>query len=296
MKRIIIALSAALLTAFFPGRAQAQFGLFPSSDVKSLGMGGVEMTTLSGSDVIYNNAALSAFGRSGAQFSALYYGNKENYYALTGAARVGRNTLLVGWRYYSFEMAGHDMSLDFGYARQLNDKWSVGATAHYMRLDNFVTPRSPIQALSVDLSAAYVLPLENIGVASSLRAGARLGNLGAYFNQSGMTLPMNLTVGAAFDTYLSDAHQITVAADVGYLFTPASMRSVQMSLGAEYNLMQMIKLRAGYHANSLDANLNYGSIGAGLQFLWMRFEFAYLFPKHGSPLRSTYGFTFGLVF
>lgn len=58
---------------------------------------------------------------------------------------------------------------------------------------------------------------------------------------------MDFTVGAALDTFLTDAHEITVGTDLGYYFSPSAVRGFQMSLGAEYNLMQLVQLRTGYH-------------------------------------------------
>ncbi|MFR8225338.1 MAG: hypothetical protein ACLU9X_13560 [Alistipes shahii] len=54
---------------------------------------------------------------------------------------------------------------------------------------------------------------------------------------------MDFTVGAALDTFLTDAHEITVGTDLGYYFSPSAVRGFQMSLGVEYNLMQLVQLR-----------------------------------------------------
>ena len=124
-------------------------------------------------------------------------------------------------------------------------------------------PDISADALAVDLSAAWQRPLENVGSYSTLRAGAKLGNLGGYLRDTEYTLPMDFTVGAALDTFLTDAHEITVGTDLGYYFSPSAVRGFQMSLGAEYNL---------------------------------RLDFAYLFAKKHSLLRNTYSISFGLEF
>ena len=134
----------------------------------------------------------------------------------------------------------------------------------------------------MDLSAAYQLPLENVGSYSTLRAGAKLGNLGGYVHDTDYTLPMDFTVGAALDTFLTDAHEITVGTDLGYYFSPSSVRGFQMSVGAEYNLMQLVQLRTGYH---------YGE-----RRDYLRLDFAYLFAKKHTLLRNTYSISFGLDF
>ncbi|MFQ9212031.1 MAG: PorV/PorQ family protein, partial [Alistipes finegoldii] len=140
-------------------------------------------------------------------------------------------------------------------------------------------------------------PLENVGSYSTLRAGAKLGNLGGYLKDTPYTLPMDLTAGVALDTFLSDVHEITVGTDLGYYFSPSKVRGFQMSVGAEYNLMQLIQLRAGYHyGERRDYYPSYGSVGAGVRFLHLRLDFAYLIAKKQTLLHNTYSISFGLDF
>ena len=106
-------------------------------------------------------------------------------------------------------------------------------------------PDVSADALAADLSVAYQLPLENIGSYSSLRAGAKLANLGSYLNRTDYILPMDLTAGVALDTFLTDAHEITVGADWGYYFLPKEVRGFQMAVGAEYNLPVYRKITFG---------------------------------------------------
>ena len=209
-------------------------------------MGGVAMTTLSGSHAIYNNSATAIFSQMPSQVSSSYYGQGEfDYYAVTGFCRFDNvNLAQIGWRQYLRERGNNDMAVDLGYSRRLGDRWAVGIVGRYMHLKR---PDDTADALAVDLSAAWSMPLENVGSYSTLRVGGKLGNLGGYLGKTDYTLPMDLTAGVALDTFLSDAHEITVGADWGYYFSPARVRGFQMSVGAEYNLMQLIQLRAGYH-------------------------------------------------
>ena len=171
---------------------------------------------------------------------------------------------------------------------------AVGVVARYMHLKR---PETSADALAVDLSAAWSHPLENVGSYSTLRAGAKLGNLGGYLRDTEYTLPMDFTVGAALDTFLTDAHEITVGTDLGYYFSPSAVRGFQMSLGVEYNLMQLIQLRAGYHyGERRDYYPSYGSVGAGVRFLHLRLDFAYLIAKKQTLLHNTYSISFGLDF
>ncbi len=292
MKCLIVTLlaSAAVYTA------AAQDALLMSPDAKSLGMGGVTMTTLSGSHSIYNNSASAVFSPTPAQISSSYYAQDEfDYYTVTGFWRFDNvNVAQAGWREFRRDPRNRDMSVDLGYSRRLGERWAVGAVARY---SHFKRPDDKADALSVDLSAMYSLPLENIGAWSVLRAGARIGNLGGYLTASEYTLPMDISAGAALDTFLSDAHEVTIGADLGYYYTPSCVRGFQASVGAEYNLMQLFQLRAGYHYGEKRLYYpSYASIGAGVRFMHLRLDFAYLFAKRNTPLRDTFSISFGLDF
>ncbi|MEG1863824.1 MAG: PorV/PorQ family protein [Alistipes sp.] len=276
--------------------ASAQEATLPSLDAKSLSMGGVAMTTFSGSHAIYDNPALLAFSRTPTQISSSYYGQGDfDYYAVTGSYAINhQNFAQIGWRQYLRERGNNDMAVDLGYTRRINDKWAVGIVARYMHLKRY---KQTEDALSVDLSAAYTLPLENIGSYSSLRAGAKLRNLGGYLSDSKYTLPVNFTTGVALDTFLTDAHEITIGTDLGYYFAPSRVRGFQLSVGAEYNLMQLVQLRAGYHyGERKDYYPSYASIGAGVRILHLRLDFAYLFAKKNTLLHNTYSLSFGFDF
>lgn len=293
MKRLVILFATLAALQTYAQRIEATL---PSPDAKAIGMGGVMMTTLSGSHAIYNNSAMAVFSSMPSQISSSYYGQKNvDYYAVSGFCRFDNvNLAQIGWRQYLREHGNNDMAVDLGYSRRMGDKWSLGVVARYMHLKR---PEISADALAVDLSAAYQLPLENVGSFSTLRAGAKLGNLGGYIDDTNYTLPMDFTVGAALDTFLTDAHEVTVGADAGYYFTPSAVRGFQLSVGAEYNLMQLVQLRTGYHyGERRDYYPSYWTVGAGVRILHLRLDFAYLFAKKDTPLRNTYSISFGLDF
>ena len=293
MKRLVTLIAA---LAVFQTYAQRIEATLPSPDAKAIGMGGLMMTTLSGSHAIYNNSAMAVFSRMPSQISSSYYGQEDiDYYAVSGFCRFDNvNLAQIGWRQYLREHGNNDMAVDLGYSRRMGDNWALGIVARYMHLKR---PEISADALAVDLSAAYQLPLENVGSYSTLRAGAKLGNLGGYVHDTDYTLPMDFTVGAALDTFLTDAHEITVGTDLGYYFSPSSVRGFQMSVGAEYNLMQLVQLRTGYHyGERRDYYPSYWTVGAGVRILHLRLDFAYLFAKKHTLLRNTYSISFGLDF
>lgn len=292
MKQLAIALIAAMCAL----SAHAQEATLPTPDAKTLGMGGVTMTTLSGSHPIYGNASMAAFARTPIQVSSSYYGQgKFDYYAVSGNWRFDNaNLMQIGWRQYIRERGNNDIAVDLGYSRRIGEHWAIGVVGRFLHLRR---PDVSADALAVDLSAAWSLPLENLGAYSTLRAGAKLGNLGGYLSKSTYSLPMDFTAGAALDTFITDAHEVTIGADLGYYFVPAQVRGFQMSVGAEYNLMQLVQLRAGYHYGERASYYpSYASVGAGVRFLHLRLDLAYLFAKKSTLLHNTYSISFGLDF
>ena len=290
MKRMLTLL--AVLTALC-GRAQE--AVLPNPDAKSMAMGGVAMTTLSGSHAIYGNSATAVFSMMPSQISSSYYGQGDfDSYAVSGYWRFDVcNLVQAGWRQYLRERGNSDMAVDLGYSRRIGERWALGLVGRYVHLSR---PDGSADALAADVSAAYMLPLD-LGSYSTLRAGAKLGNLGGYLDGGGRSLPMDLTIGAALDTYLSDAHEITVGTDLGYYFSPGSVRGFQMAVGAEYNLMQLLQVRGGYHFGERRAYYpSHWSVGMGARFLHLRLDFAYLIADRDTPLHNTYSISFGLDF
>ncbi len=295
MKRLGLLLLAC--TAFLT--AQPQELPTMSLDAKSMAMGGVATTTLAASHAVFNNAASAPMSPMQAQLSASYLMLEEyNCYTVSGFCNIAsRNSLLAGWRQFRHAPGDNDMMIDLGYARRFGERWSLGIVARYTHLRR--PDVSNNDALAADLSALYLLPLEEVGYYSNLRFGAKLSNLGGWFNAplQGKMLPVGLTVGAAFDTFITDAHEITVAADLGGYFNPAHIRSFQGSVGAEYNLMQLVQFRCGYHYGGDTAySPNYGSFGAGIRFLHLRLDFAYLVAEKHSWAHNACSISFGFDF
>ncbi len=291
MKRLIFILAGCAAAV----AAEAQETAYISPDAKSMGMGGVVTTTLSASHALYNNAAGAAFSPVQMQLSTTYFTQKKyDYYVVSGFYNFdARNYLQAGWRLFRREKGNSDMKVDHVYARRIDERWSVGAVGRYTHLKR---PDGNDNGVAADLSAMYMLPLENIGHYSTLRAGAKLADLGGYFGDGDRKMPVNLTAGAAFDTFITDAHEVTVAADLGYYFNPSYVRGFQASVGAEYNLMQLLQIRGGYHYGEKSYYPSYASVGAGVRFLHLRLDFAYLFAEKDSYLRNTYSFSLGFDF
>ena len=118
MKRLVTLLAALAALQTYAQRIEATL---PSPDAKSLGMGGVMMTTLSGSHAIYNNSATAIFSHTPSQVSSSYYGQRSfDYYAVSGFCRFDNiNLVQAGWRQFLREHGNNDMAVDLGYARRI---------------------------------------------------------------------------------------------------------------------------------------------------------------------------------
>ena len=299
----LIATACALLATF---SLHAQEATLPTSDAKALAMGGLQMTTESTSHAIYNNAALAAFSRNPLLVSSSYYhqdyidsnGTKQTYnvYSVTGGYRVSPQSVIQGgWRQYLRGTNNRESIVDLSYSHAFNDKWALGVVGRYVHQKR--PDEKEIDAVAVDLSGAYIRPIENFGAYTTLRTGFKISNLGTYLDDTDYTLPMNATVGTALDTYITDEHEFTLGVDMSYYFYPKTVRGYMMSVGLEYNFMQLIQLRGGYHYGERDSYYpSYGSAGVGIRFLHLRLDFAYLFAKKGTPFRDTYSLSFGLDF
>ena len=113
MKRLVTLLAALAALQTYAQRIEATL---PSPDAKSLGMGGVMMTTLSGSHAIYNNSATAIFSHTPSQVSSSYYGQRSfDYYAVSGFCRFDNiNLVQAGWRQFLREHGNNDMAVDLG--------------------------------------------------------------------------------------------------------------------------------------------------------------------------------------
>ena len=279
----------------------AQEATLPTSDAKALAMGGLQMTAQSSSHAIYNNPALAAFSLNPFLVSSSYYHqDQDDAYSVSGSYRVSPSSVIqAGWRQYLHDDVNgrdsHENVLDLGFAHSINSKWSFGVVGRY--LHRLCPDGQKVDAAAVDLSAAYLLPIENFGSQTTLRSGAKISNLGGYLKSTSYTLPMNLSVGTALDTFITDEHEFTVGVDMSYYFYPKPVRGFLMSVGAEYNFMQLIQVRGGYHYGERDSYYpSYASVGCGVRFLHLRLDFAYLFADEDTPFHNTYSLSFGFDF
>lgn len=150
-------------------------------------------------------------------------------------------------------------------------------------------------------------------------------------------IPANLGLGVAYTSVFDDASKMTFTLDLNKLLVPAApvqsnppnasadsanlaayrsssvmsswlksfadgtnqIKSVQASLGAEYNYMDQFMLRAGYYYESVErGNRKYFSLGVGLRYQSIGIDFSYLVPSGNGITRNPLSNTLrlGLLF
>jgi len=145
-----------------------------------------------------------------------------------------------------------DVMFGISYARQLSDKFSIGANLKYIseRLDDVKA-----WAWAIDIGTLYYTGFR------SLRMGMYIRNFGPELKLEGNYLdydngeylpetkeylpfhmPMTFSVGVAYDVLEDEDKFLTVAVD---LLHPND-NVEKLNLGAEFRLFNMLSLRAGY--------------------------------------------------
>ncbi len=117
-------------------------------------------------------------------------------------------------------------------------------------------------------------------------------NLGSKLNYgtASYSLPMLVKAGAVKDFQAGEKFAVKLAADAGYIL---SAKSLSAGVGAEFSLMDMIALRAGYHIGT-EMEPSFATVGLGVNVSVLRVSAAYIIgPKEaGNSLAATLGFAF----
>ena len=126
----------------------------------------------------------------------------------------------------------YDVLLGLSFGRQLSDDISIGINAKFLREK---IDEEKAQAFAVDLGGLYFIPN------SGLILGVNVQHLGTKmkFIEESFSLPLNVKFGAAYR--LIDG-ALTIAADAN---RPVD-NYANVGLGAEYKIMGIMNLRAGY--------------------------------------------------
>lgn len=294
MNRLALVISI-LALGISTARAQEFATLNP--DAATAGTADVSTAVSSTSFSVYGNAAAALFDydRFAAGFSYSPWksgGATGSFYSVGGYYSVNeKNTLEAGARICKMPGTGGyrpmESSVDVAYARLVHNCAGVAVTAHYIH--GSYGNSMDYNALSFDLSAYAQIPASHD---LSVAVGARIADIGFALGDSRSLLPSRASVGASI---CAPAPSITGSVEVDYRFAPKGYGSFGASLGVEYTLMQLLSFRAGYHVADKHG-MNYGTAGAGIKFMMLRFDFAYRFAEKSSPFRNMYTITAGITF
>ena len=222
-------------------------------------------------DINYNQAAF-AFSPSGGRYGvfglsvmAIDYGDLEG----TIFDDTGQGYVETG------KFSPSALSVGFGYARALSDRFSVGGQVKYVRQalgssvmsvfeDGTQETQDNVESTpAFDFGVLYKTGFRSLTLAMSARNFAPT----VEYQEESFELPLSLNVGVSMNimdltsmgTESGGAHAFLLTAEGGH---PRDF-SEQIRVGGEYQFMDLLSLRAGYVFPTDDQGLN---LGGGLNF------------------------------
>lgn len=286
MKKIIYIAGALML--LFPALAGAQALPFTAADTDaaSLGKAGANLTqTESIAYSSFSNAAAIPFSDS--KFDA------SVGYTMWQPSAVKANIVNFGAAYNVKNKFGLALGFMYGMNQPYditNDGGAVKGqyTPTDMRINAGLSWRFlPILSLGVNVEyASNTLAKDHLDGAfnadvylmtkiSGLKATVGVANLGTGITSSNgvkFSLPAHASVGLGYEMNFAQIHDIDLALDADYFFKGG----FAASLGAEYTFNDLASVRAGYHYGGKAVIPSYASVGAGVKFVGIKLDVAYL--------------------
>lgn len=300
----------AAVAAFAAGASAQPLQSF-NPDIARAGMADAGMASAGGAFAIYSDAAASLFdfGRMQVGFSYLPDGGslRGDYYAAGGYRSFSeKHTLLLGTRFACgpnyvfigtddiFEQSYRrfDYSVDAGYAYMVNNYLGLSLTARY--LHQTLGVEGSAGALGFDLGAYAQLPLNNMLDGAWLGLAVKISDFGVAFDDR-LQMPVGGSLGVTLHAPLRDIHSLTASLDMGYVPAASDLRSFGAGAGVQYTFMELVSLRAGYHLSD-SKGFDFGSLGAGIRFMHLRFDMAWTIAGRECPFRNAVRIGVGLDF
>lgn len=130
---------------------------------------------------------------------------------------------------------------------------------------------------------------------AGLKAAVGVSSLGSKVKSASgarFSLPASATLGLGYGIGTGKKHAAEVLVDADYYFSGA----LSASAGASYTYNDLVSVRAGYRYGGDSVIPSYASVGAGVEFLGIRIDAAYLIATGNSLLKNTFtvgaGFSF----
>lgn len=201
-----------------------------------------------------------------------------------------------------------DLMVGLSYSRALTDRFNIGGTVKFIHSSIWNMTAS---TMAVDLGLAYQTPLKPVVIAMSIsnfggemqmrgtdtairfdpdpRVGGNNDGVVGYQATRSWDLPVNLRVGTSYKLLNNKINRLIFNVDVLYPNNNADY----FNMGAEYCLLNMYFIRAGYRQIFLKNAEGGVSLGAGFQFRNLQFDYAF---SNRGRLDSVQYFAIGLAF
>jgi Type IX secretion system protein PorV len=315
-----------------------------AADARASGMGDIGIASTPDASSSFYNLAKTPFAKNNTGISLTYtpwlkaLGISDIYLATLGGFHKlndGQGAIGASIRFFSlgniqFTNDGNtieqtfrprEIAYDFGYARKLTDRLSLGVALRYItsNLTGNYQIYKPGNAIAGDVSLYYDGVTEKNG--AGFAWGFTLTNLGSKIgytddNTNKDYIPANLGFGFQYTYPIDEMNKLNLAFELNKLLVPAPptdttnnyaalkeyrsqgvmsswgksfsdgggfVKSLQFSLGAEYAYNDQFFVRAGYFGESqIEGNRKYFTAGVGIKYNVMDFNFSYLIPSGSS--------------
>lgn len=304
MKKIIYIAGALML--LFPALAGAQALPFTAADTDaaSLGKAGANLTeTGSVAYSSFSNAAAIPFSDAKFDVAAGYtmwqpssvntaminagaaYNLKEKFGVALGflyGMDPAYNTTDAGGAAKGQFKPNH-MHLNLGLAYRFLPYLSLGVNVGYA--NSSLAPEYKYGAVTADV---FVMTKVN-----DFKATVGVSDLGTKVTSASgakFSLPASVALGVGYDKTFAEKHNVDVAVDADYYLDGCFAAAV----GAEYTFDGLASVRAGYHYGGESILPSYASVGAGVKFLGIKLDLAYLIAS--GPMKNTLAVGLGYTF
>lgn len=311
MKKIfypIISTAAAVLLSSAAAQAQTASFLDVNPDPVAMSMAGTGTVMEATPFAMWNNIAATALDDSPLQVGAAYSLWQPSYTsnhvaAVAGYGRVARfMTLSASVKYFSHKpydvtdgvtgavtgsFTPMDLQAGVGLGFRILPILSLGANVNYVYSD--IGGPKKGGAVSADFGALLDLRF--------LRVGLTFANIGSKLDYGGATaygLPANVKLGVGTIQRFGpeDKHAVAVTSESGMVF---EQKAFFTGLSAQYEYNDFVRVGLGYHYGNQDKQVtgSYASFGAGIKFLGISVNAAYILgfkqaSDISSPVESLY--------
>lgn len=289
----------------------ANFLTLPS-DARSAAMGGAGIALSGHAQPVFHNGA-TVLGAGAATAGAAYtfapwmrdFRSGYQLHTVGGYCRLNdRHAVMGGFRYLGYpsltdadqqKIKAKEWTLEAGYAFQVLEGLSVSATARYVYSAlGEINGNNGASTAAFDVGVFYYRAFPGTEDNGEWSVGLQAANFGPQmsFVSGKEYLPATIKAGGAVSLPFLLLHRVTLTADVLYRTLPSDVRSMGVSAGAEYSLLDVLYLRGGYHyGDKKKADYSYETAGIGLSMYGVQLDFSWLFANKDCTFRNTWWMT-----